>query len=140
MSTSKKKIFVNGCFDILHSGHMDMLCYAKSLGDYLLVALDSDSRIQQHKSKDRPVLDQQIRLSVMANLKPVDEVKIFHSDQDLINIIAEYSPDVMVVGSDWQGRTVIGSQHSKSVIFYPRTNGISTTEIIESYLDRRYLC
>jgi len=135
-----KKIFVNGSFDVLHSGHLDLLNYAKSLGSYLLVAIDSDSRIAQKKGLDRPFQNQNNRYYIMSMLKPVDEVKIFYSDQDLINIIAEYQPDVMVVGSDWRGKNIIGSQHSRSVIFFDRVNNESTTEIIESYLDRRHLC
>lgn len=138
MSISKK-IFVNGSFDILHTGHLDLLAYAKSLGDYLLVGIDSDRRIAEKKGSDRPVLDQKNRFSIMSALKPVDQVKIFDSDQDLINIIADYQPDIMVVGSDWIDKQIIGSQFSKSVIFYNRTNNESTTKIIESYLDRRHL-
>lgn len=134
-----KRIFVNGSFDLLHTGHLDLLNYARSLGDHLLVATDSDDRISQRKGPDRPLCNHKIRTQLLSSLKPVDQVKIFHSDEELINIIAEYSPDVMVVGSDWQGQTIIGSQHSQSIIFYQRINDESTTKILQSYLDRRQL-
>lgn len=133
-----KKIFVNGAFDVLHIGHINLLLYAKSLGSHLLVAIDSDERIARLKGKDRPVNNIKTRLAIMSQLKPVDDVNIFDTDQQLINIIRDYSPDIMVKGSDWKDGTIIGKQYCKRVIFYERDNN-STTKTIENFIARRQL-
>jgi D-beta-D-heptose 7-phosphate kinase/D-beta-D-heptose 1-phosphate adenosyltransferase len=131
------KVFVNGSFDVLHTGHLKLLNYAKSQGDYLLVAIDSDRRISEKKGPDRPFNNEKNRFALMSNLKPVDEVKIFDSDQELIDIIKEYAPDTMIVGSDWRLKTVIGQEYAKEIKFFERVNDESTTKTIQRYLDRR---
>lgn len=133
------KIFVNGSFDLLHTGHIDMLNYAKSLGDYLLVAVDSDERIRYNKGVDRPVIPLHNRIAVMSNLKPIDSVKVFKSEDELVDIIKHYSPDIMVKGSDWRGKKVIGEEYCGEVIFYERVNDESTTKTIEDFINRRQL-
>lgn len=133
------RVFVNGSFDLLHTGHLQLLTYAKSLGDYLLVALDSDRRIREKKGVDRPINNQVNRCTLMNALKPVDEVKTFDTDQELCDIIIQYNPDIMVIGSDWKGKPVIGGQYAKSLIYFDRINDESTTKTIESYINRRQL-
>jgi len=133
------KVFVNGCFDILHRGHIELLNYAKEQGDYLLVALDSDRRVKVNKGLDRPINTLSNRSLVLANLKPVDQVAAFDTDQELRDIIKNYRPDIMIVGSDWRGRTVVGAEYSKSVIFFDRIENESTTNTIENYINRRHL-
>ncbi len=133
------KIFVNGSFDLLHPGHIEMLFYAKSFGSHLHVAIDSDNRISKHKGVDRPINPLRIRKSIMESLKPVDEVSVFDTDEDLINIIRKYSPDIMVKGSDWRGKKVIGEEFCGKIIFYERVNGESTTKIIQDFISRRQL-
>ncbi len=133
------RIFVNGSFDLLHTGHLDMLFYAKSLGAHLHVAIDTDKRIAEHKGTDRPVNPLHIRKAIMQSLKPVDSVSVFGSDQELINTIRAYSPDIMVKGSDWQGKPIIGEEFCKQIIFYERVNDESTTKIIEDFIARRQL-
>jgi rfaE bifunctional protein nucleotidyltransferase chain/domain len=130
------KVFVNGSFDILHVGHLELLRYAKSLGDHLLVAVDSDRRITEKKGPLRPFNDEINRSSLMSELKPVDQVAIFDSDLDLINIIKEYQPDIMIVGSDWKGKPIVGSQFAKEIIYYDRTNNESTSRTIKRFTDR----
>ena len=125
------RIFVNGSFDLLHTGHLDLLFYAKGLGTHLHVAIDTDERIRSHKGSDRPVNPLHIRKAIMQSLKPVDSVSVFGSDIELINTIRAYSPDIMVKGSDWRGKTVIGEQYCGKVVFYERVNDESTTKIIE---------
>ena len=134
-----KKIFVNGSFDLLHTGHIDMLLHARRLGDHLLVALDTDRRIKEHKGKDRPVNNERTRVAIMANLKAVNEVSVFDTDEDLINIIKMYEPDIMVKGSDWQGGEIIGKKYCKEILFYERIDNESTTKTIEDYVSRRQL-
>jgi D-beta-D-heptose 7-phosphate kinase/D-beta-D-heptose 1-phosphate adenosyltransferase len=133
------KIFVNGSFDLLHTGHLDLLFYAKSLGTHLHVAIDSDERIKELKGTDRPVNPLHIRKAIMQALKPVDSVSVFSTDEDLINTIRDYSPDIMVKGSDWRGKKVIGEEYCGKVIFYERVNDESTTKIIQNFIDRRQL-
>lgn len=133
------KVFVNGSFDLLHVGHLQLLTYAKSLGDYLLVALDSDRRIAEKKGVDRPINNQINRCVLMSALKPVDEVKTFDTDQELCDIIIQYKPDIMVIGSDWRDKPVIGGEYAKSLIYFDRINDESTTKTIESYINRRQL-
>lgn len=131
------KVFVNGSFDVLHRGHLELLNTAKGYGDYLLVAIDSDRRIAEKKGSDRPFNNELNRKVLMENLKAVDEVKIFDSDGELIDIIREYSPDIMVVGGDWRLKTVIGSQHARELRFFDRTNDESTTKTLQRYINRR---
>lgn len=131
------KIFVNGSFDILHLGHLELLNTAKSLGDHLLVAIDSDRRISEMKGKDRPFNNQINRYTLMKNLKSVDEVKIFDSESELIDIIKAYQPDIMMVGGDYRGKRVIGSEYAKKLNFFDRVYNESTSNTIQNYLDRR---
>ena len=130
---------MNGSFDILHSGHLDLLNYAKSLGDRLFVALDTDRRIAEKKGAERPFIDQETRLNIMKNIKAVDSVYLFDSDEELTSIIEMIQPNIMVVGSDWKGKPIIGSEHAKQVLYYERVRDVSTTKTIENYIDRRRL-
>lgn len=134
-----KKVFVNGSFDVLHSGHLDMLEYASSLGNHLLVAIDTDARIEYNKGEGRPFNPLSIRKRLMLSLKSVSSVAVFNTDQELIEIIRRFEPDIMVKGSDWKGKPIIGEEYCKKVIFYERTNGESTTKTIQDFIDRRQL-
>lgn len=132
-----KRVFVNGTFDVLHLGHLDLLNYARRQGDFLVVAIDSDPRVGQRKGPDRPVVDHITRAEVLRNLRAVDEVVIFGSDEGLRDLVCQYQPDVMVVGSDWKGKEVIGSEYAKTLIFFDRDNDYSTTKILNNYSNRR---
>lgn len=116
-----------------------MLFYAKSLGSHLHVAIDSDKRISEHKGLDRPLNCLRVRKAIMESLKPVDTVSVFASDQELINTIRAYSPDIMIKGSDWRGKRVIGEEYCGEVIFYERVNNESTSKTIEDFIARRQL-
>jgi rfaE bifunctional protein nucleotidyltransferase chain/domain len=130
------KIIVNGTFDIVHYGHLCLLNYAKSLGDYLLVCTDSDRRIKELKGSTRPINNQLERVSLLENLKAVNEVKVFDSAEELIDIIFNYQPDIMVKGSDHKNSSIVGKTYCKQVIFYERLNGYSTTEKIRDIASR----
>lgn len=133
------KVFVNGSFDLLHTGHLDLLYFAKDLGSHLHVAIDTDERIKEHKGFDRPVNPLRIRKSIMSSLKPVDSVSVFGTDEELINTIRRFSPDIMVKGSDWRRKRVIGEEYCGKVIFYERVNDESTTKTIQDFIARRQL-
>jgi len=131
-----KSVFVNGTFDILHLGHLALLNYAKNLGDKLFVAIDSDERIKQLKGPTRPIYDAFQRKTMLLNLKAVDEVEIFNSDEELEMWIKQINPSIMVVGSDWQNKTVIGSQFVKRLEFFERINAYSSTKTIQDIINR----
>jgi len=131
------KVFTNGCFDIIHPGHLHMLKYCASLGDHVLVGIDSDSRVQTLKDPSRPINSEAIRKFILLNFKWVNDVVVFNSDEELTNLVANYKPDYMIVGSDWKDKKVIGSEHAKIVGFFDRIDAHSTTKIIESIANRR---
>jgi len=134
-----KKIFVNGAFDVVHSGHLDLLDFARGLGTHLLVAIDTDRRIEYNKGKGRPFNILKNRKKLMSMLKPVTSVVTFDTDNDLLAILQRYKPDVMVKGSDWRGKEIIGEEYCKEVVFYERVNKESTTKSIENFITRRQL-
>lgn len=131
------KVVVNGSFDILHLGHLKLLEHAKSYPDsYVLVLIDSDRRIKELKGPTRPVHTEYERASLLAALKYVDRVEIFDSDQELINLIKDYSPDIMVKGSDYKDKPIIGSEYCKKIDFYGRLEKYSTTNTVQRIIDR----
>lgn len=129
-------IFVNGTFDILHVGHLQLLNFAKSYGDYLIVAIDTDNRVKEKKGQKRPIYNQNERSFFLRMLKPVDQVEMFSSDEELEQLIKGFNPDIMVVGSDWKDKPVIGSQYAKRLVFFDRINDYATTKTIQNIIDR----
>ena len=130
------KVFVNGTFDIIHRGHIELLNYAKSLGDFLYVGIDCDQRVKEKKGYARPIHNEQERKFHLENLKAVDEVGIFSSDDGLESMIKSYKPEIMVVGSDWKGESVIGSMYSAELRFFDRIEKYATTKTIQSIINR----
>jgi D-beta-D-heptose 7-phosphate kinase/D-beta-D-heptose 1-phosphate adenosyltransferase len=130
-----KKIFVNGSFDVLHRGHIELLKYARRQGDFLVVAIDTDERIRYLKGTLRPINNQWDRKFVLENLRAVDDVCLFSSDAELVALIKEYAPDVMVKGSDYIGKNIIGAEYCKEIKFYDRTEH-STTKTIQDIITR----
>ena len=129
---------VNGTFDILDRGHIEMLNYAKSLGEYLLVAIDTDRRVTELKGPTRPINSQNDRKFHLENLKCIDEVQFFDSKQELEELMKKYAPDIYVKGSDWKGSSSTASKYAKEVIFFDRVADYSSTNIIArcSSMDR----
>jgi len=130
-----KTIFVNGTFDILHPGHVQLLNYARSLGDSLIVAIDSDQRVRELKGDNRPINPEDDRKLMLESLRSVDSVWIFNSDQELEDICRLYNP-VMVKGSDYRSRHIIGQQYCKEIVFYDRIEPYSTTRAIQDISSR----
>ena len=129
-----KKVFVNGTFDILHTGHLALLNFAKSLGDTLTVGIDSDARVRMLKGNNRPVFTATERQNLLQNLKAVNEVFIFDTDDELINLVKQ--SDIMVKGSDYRGKSVIGEKYSKQIIFFEKLNEYSTSSTIQNIINR----
>lgn len=131
----KKIVFTNGCFDILHLGHVEYLNEAKSLGDKLVVAINSDSSVKRLKGEDRPVNNENDRASMLLNLKAVDCVVIFDEDTPL-EMIKLISPDLLVKGGDWKINQIVGSdfviQNGGEVKSLTFKDGYSTSNIIKT--------
>ena len=122
-----KKVFVNGCFDIIHRGHLDLLKYAKSLGTHLVVGIDSDSRVREMKGEERPVNTQEDRKFMLESLRWVDEVYVFDCDAELGILIGKVDPHTMIVGEEYKDKTVIGHRPEIHLKFFPKTGEYSTT-------------
>jgi len=130
-----KKVIVNGTFDILHVGHVALLEYARSLGGQVLVCIDSDSRVKQLKGESRPINTQADRIKMLGALRWVDMVQVFDTEEQLIEQIKLYQPDIMVKGSDYKGKSIVGESLCKQVIYYDRTEH-STTKTIQHIINR----
>ena len=131
-----QRIVVNGTFDILHRGHIELLNYAKSLGDYLLVLIDSDERVKSLKGNTRPINSINDRKFMLNNLKAVDYVMSFNSDKHLEEMLEIYHADIMVKGSDYRDKPIVGARFCKEIIFVDIVDGYSTTNIIQRITDR----
>ena len=130
------RVFVNGTFDLLHPGHVSLLNWAKSLGDYLVVGIDTDDRVKEKKGSTRPIYNQTDRGIMLVSMSAVDEVRYFDSDESLENLVKEVKPDIIVVGSDWKGKTIIGSYYAAELKFFDRIEEYATTKTIQCLIDR----
>ena len=130
------KVIVNGTFDILHKGHIELLEYAKSLGGMLLVCIDSDRRVSELKGPTRPINNQYDRTYMLTALKCVDLVWVFDSAEELIDQIKLFKPDIMVKGDDYKGKPIVGEYLINEIKFYDRVSSYSTTNIIQRITDR----
>jgi len=132
-----KIAFTNGCFDILHIGHVSYLQKAKRKDRILIVGLNSDRSIKSIKGNSRPIVDQRGRAGVLAALTCVDFVVLFHADTPL-NLIKSIKPDILIKGADWKGKDVAGGDfvegHGGKVEFIQYIPGVSSTDIIERIL------
>lgn len=137
---TKKIVFTNGCFDILHAGHVTYLNEARSLGDLLIIGLNSDASITRLKGETRPILSEAERKFILENLKAVDFVEIFNNDTPL-ELIKVVQPNILVKGGDWKIDQIVGSDivlesggEVKSLSF---VEGMSTTNVIEKILSHK---
>ncbi len=135
----KRVVFTNGCFDILHRGHLEYLISSRALGDVLIVGLNSDGSTRRIKGDRRPIVPQEDRAVLLANLSPVDYVVIFEEDTP-IALITALLPDVLVKGADWKIDEIVGrdvvEQHGGRVATISYIPDRSTTGIIERILER----
>ena len=131
-----KKVFVNGTFDLLHRGHIELLNYAQSQGGHVCVGIDTDDRVREKKGPTRPIHNQEERKFFLENLKAVDEVRFFSNDKELEGLVKSYQPDIMIVGSDWKEKSVIGSYWAAKLIFFDRIGEYATTKTIEDIISR----
>ena len=129
----KKIVFTNGCFDIIHKGHVAYLVEAKKLGDLLVIGLNSDASVKRLKGPERPINNELDRQYVMSQLKPVDFVEIFTEDTPL-NLILKIMPKILVKGGDWKIEQIVGGKEvveaGGEVFSLNFVDGYSTTSII----------
>jgi rfaE bifunctional protein nucleotidyltransferase chain/domain len=137
----RRVVFTNGCFDLLHPGHVRYLQQARALGDALIVALNSDRAVRELKGASRPILNEDERAEVMAALGCVDYVIVF-DDVSPRATIAALLPDVLVKGGDWSVDQIIGREEVEAaggqVMKLPFVEGVSTTDVISRILGRRH--
>lgn len=130
----KKIVFTNGCFDLLHAGHITLLRKAKSLGDFLIVGLNSDQSVRKLKGRGRPVVLQNDRARVLSALRDVDCVVVF-SEPTPLNLIRSLTPDVLVKGADYKNSTIVGADWVRSnrgkVVRIPLVKGRSSSSIFQ---------
>ena len=131
----KKIVFTNGCFDILHLGHVEYLNEAKAQGDVLIIGLNSDQSVRELKGEDRPINNEEDRKNMLLNLKAVDCVQVF-KEQTPLEIIKLINPNVLVKGGDWKPEQIVGSDYVianggtvKSLLF---KRGYSTSNLIQA--------
>jgi D-beta-D-heptose 7-phosphate kinase/D-beta-D-heptose 1-phosphate adenosyltransferase len=129
-----KKVWVNGAFDVLHIGHIRLLEYASTLGS-VRVGIDTDSRIKMLKGENRPFNTLKDRADFLRAIKYVDSVALFDTEERLIDLIKLYEPDYMVIGSDYKGKRVVGSEYIKEIIYFDRIADKSTTSILQHEKD-----
>ena len=127
-------VFTNGCFDIIHRGHIEVLAQTADLGDRLIIGLNSDTSIQKLKGKNRPIIEEQSRAILLASLEFVDAVVIFSEDTPL-KLISALLPDVLAKGGDYEIETIVGheivQQNGGKVKLVAFVDGISSTTIID---------
>ncbi len=138
-SAGRRVVFTNGCFDLLHAGHVRYLAEARNLGDLLVVGLNSDASVRRIKGSRRPINDQSRRAEVLAALACVDLVVVFDED-DPLRLIEALRPDILVKGADWNEADIVGADQVRAsggtVSTVPLAPGVSTTAIIERILER----
>jgi len=138
-SENKKIVFTNGCFDLIHAGHIDYLSKAKLLGDFLVVGLNTDESVTRIKGDKRPILKQDERVFILSGLKPVDYILLFNEDTPA-KLISNIIPDVLVKGADWAIDKIVGKdiveQNGGEVKTIKFTTNQSTSKIIQLIIDR----
>ncbi|MBT4881859.1 D-glycero-beta-D-manno-heptose 1-phosphate adenylyltransferase [Flavobacteriales bacterium] len=133
-NSGEKVVFTNGCFDIVHRGHIEVLARTADLGSKFIIGLNSDSSIKKLKGDDRPIINEQSRAILLASLSFVDAVVLF-SEETPINLISTLVPDVLAKGGDYEIKTIVGHEivqkNGGKVILVPFVDGFSSTNIID---------
>lgn len=133
---NQRIIWTNGCFDILHRGHIELFKYARSLGDYLVVGIDTDQRVKNSKGPTRPINCLVDRIAMLESICYIDKVTWFGTDEELNSEICKHNAKTIVIGNDYINKNVIGSHLVDEVIFFEKLDGFSTTKILQYLTDR----
>ena len=124
-------VWTNGTFDILHPGHIELFKVARSLGDKVIVATDTDEKIKNDKGDHKPVNDLCYRVAMLESIKYIDVVHTFGNRKELEDLIMLYEPDILLLGDDWRYGDVVGREHAKEVRFLPRVGGYASSNTIK---------
>ena len=127
---STKITWVNGCFDVLHIGHIKLFQKAWELGNPVVVGIDGDDRIRQSKGEDRPINPLHDRIGFLKSIKYIKEVVPFHSDEELNAIIKRFSPEYFVIGEEYKDKRIIGKEWCENIVYLPRYGDVSSSSII----------
>ncbi len=130
-SLGEKIVFTNGCFEIIHIGHIRYLTEAKTLGDILVIGLNSDNSVSRIKP-GRPIIPERQRAEVLSAFYMIDYITLFDEDTPY-ELIKEIQPDILVKGSDWEKKDIVGSDIVRDVRTIPFVEGVSTSEIIKKF-------
>ena len=126
-----KTVFVNGTFDILHPGHVQLFKVARSLGEKVIVATDTDEKIREDKGGGKPVHSAGYRVAMLEAIKYIDTVLTFDNRQELEDLVEMYSPDILLLGDDWRYGDVVRREYAKEVRFLPRVGGYASSNTIK---------
>ena len=126
------KVWMNGCFDVLHHAHFKMIEYAKSFGGELVIGIDTDSRVKFLKDDTRPFHTADQRKFNLLSIKGVDRVIIYDTAEELYELIKTETPDIFVIGSDYRDKFIIGRAYAKEIKYFERVEQFSTTKILEN--------
>ena len=130
------KVWVNGTFDIVHLGHIQLLKKAAELGDFLIVGLDGDRRVTELKGEQRPINNLVSRITLLESIKYVDRVVAFDSDEQLETLIKTMRPAIMVIGEEYKGKRIIGREYEDEIVYFPKMEGFSSTNIINKLYNK----
>lgn len=125
-----KKIWMNGCFDVLHYGHFKMIEFGSTFNGLLTIGIDSDKRVKELKGNNRPFHSQEERKYNLERIKGIEKVIIFNTEKELKETIKLYKPDIFIIGSDYKNKPIIGEHYAKSIIYFDRIKNFSTTKIL----------
>ena len=124
-------IWTNGCYDILHVGHIALFKYAKSLGGNLIVGIDSDDRVNKLKGNGRPINNQNDRKEMFESIKFIDEVIIFNTKEEMCDLLTKKNINTIVIGDDYKDKPVTGSDIIKDIVFFKKIGNYSTTNYLK---------
>lgn len=124
------KVWINGCFDVLHYGHFQMINYAQKLGDELVIGIDTDERVKELKGSDRPFHTVKQRRFNLQRIKGVTKVVTFKNEKELIWHIKNEEPTIMVIGEEYKTKNIIGKELFKEINYFPKVEGFSTTKLL----------
>ena len=131
--SNKNIVWINGTFDVLHAGHIELFRQAKKLAGpsgRVIVGTDSDERVRELKGPTRPINNIFDRLDFLRAIKYIDGVVVFSSEDELKARIKQFSPDILLIGDDYIGKPIVGAQYAKKIVYFPRYGGLSSTMII----------
>ena len=127
-------IWTNGCYDILHVGHIRLFEKCRSLAREhrcpFVIGIDSDTRVKSMKGSSRPINSEAIRAEILLSMRDVDRVVVYDTAEELKNILHDLSPEAIVIGEEYRTKTVIGGEYAKQIVFFPKVEGMSTTNLL----------